>query len=941
MPTITDLPEADALGGSDLLVVVQSDETRRSTAEQMADYVRETLSDLVLASIGVDTLADLRALATAAIADGATALVRGYAVLGDGGEGLFRWDAAATGTDNGGTLITPDGSIGAGRWERMLFGGQAMVRHFGARGDGVTDDTAAVNRAMAVGPVVFGAGEFAVNGPLVIPGSGSVVWVGALGATRVVRTVAPGAGAGWLTFTGATEMSDIEFDAGADFSGGGRGVWFNRSPSVRLTRCGFLNNGATNGSGSGVILWGSDTVDEQHYTLTDCYARGNYLHGVFLSDVIRASVQGGIFEDNAVGGSGAGLMISLATSPPSDTNINREVSVRGIRAGRQRWGIVCGAYNPLDASPTFTPYAADVLLEGNTLYDNTSYGISLAGYRIKVVANQITYSLGPSLVAGAMALTGTYLTSMGNTAIMPEAKWGIDYGGAYEGKAIGDYVEGSDIGFNVGACTRMELIGFTARDFGDVGVECPGPDSGNGLTFEFATSGIRLRGGKIVLTDSAQIGVSVTSQAAGVVIDSVDFYGSGSATAERAVIARARLAGISGCRWNDGDTVDVAPSGGSNLLIVPDIFDNVRVLGTGVTVGSVFTYSRNLTYGAITGVVVTDPGEGYTTMSISAGGAGSGATFAPFLRDGALQGARIPTGGTGYVPGSTPLTVTGDGTGCVVTAVVDTRPAPNRRLRLIADGGFTLSRAGLRQFQYNGGPDATYVPALGTIDLVADPATADWWLAGSGARGAGNILGQSTVSGVGTGAIGLSNLVSGRCGLALGEFTTVSGFRSVALGRFSHDRGATHAIAHAGNRFSANGDAQEREQPIMGTLVGVGSVRLTADGAAILVSGANGMPLQTSSAFSFRGYVIAKAPVSNHRASWVLEGQGFRNAAGGTITIDGATVTKSSFSTGGTTDWSVTVTADDATGSLAVTLVNASGTQTIRAFGKVFIEEVI
>lgn len=78
------------------------------------------------------------------------AVAKGSVAPGDGGGGVFYWDAALT-TDDGGTKILPTGSS-AGGWRR-IFDGPFNVKWFGARGDNVTDDsTAFANAIAALGP---------------------------------------------------------------------------------------------------------------------------------------------------------------------------------------------------------------------------------------------------------------------------------------------------------------------------------------------------------------------------------------------------------------------------------------------------------------------------------------------------------------------------------------------------------------------------------------------------------------------------------------------------------------------------------------------------------------------------------------------------------------------------------------------------------------------
>lgn len=77
----------------------------------------------------------------------ASVFVRGYYAAQDGGEGFFWWNASDTTATNRGTVLkgkTTGSELATGRWNRLAKAGFYNVRWLGAKGDGSTDDTAAI-----------------------------------------------------------------------------------------------------------------------------------------------------------------------------------------------------------------------------------------------------------------------------------------------------------------------------------------------------------------------------------------------------------------------------------------------------------------------------------------------------------------------------------------------------------------------------------------------------------------------------------------------------------------------------------------------------------------------------------------------------------------------------------------------------------------------------
>ena len=134
----------------------------------------------------VPTIAALRALATGA----AAVYVQGYYAAGDGGGGYYNLGTA--GTDNGGTVITS-----ANGTYLLDTQGAVSVRQFGARGDGTTDDTGAINAclqaALVTGhPVGIPAGTYLVSSAITLSAPSANLYIFGAGAfATTIQTTSP------------------------------------------------------------------------------------------------------------------------------------------------------------------------------------------------------------------------------------------------------------------------------------------------------------------------------------------------------------------------------------------------------------------------------------------------------------------------------------------------------------------------------------------------------------------------------------------------------------------------------------------------------------------------------------------------------------------------------------------------------------------------------
>ena len=109
-----------------------------------------TASGLITANKGVTGIqvSSISALESFPVptTDGLTMQVLGYSSEGDGGEGVFFWNASSTATADGATIVIPTGYTGTGRWQR-LFEGTVNVLWWGADKTGTNDSSTAIQNA--------------------------------------------------------------------------------------------------------------------------------------------------------------------------------------------------------------------------------------------------------------------------------------------------------------------------------------------------------------------------------------------------------------------------------------------------------------------------------------------------------------------------------------------------------------------------------------------------------------------------------------------------------------------------------------------------------------------------------------------------------------------------------------------------------------------------
>lgn len=199
-------------GLADGLVKVNAAQTALElvTAQTLLGFSVQVNTD----TLYVNTISNLKALAA-----GVQTYVHvgGYYATGDGGGGLFYWDAALATADNGGNIIQPNSLPASGRWRRTETG-IVSTRQFGAKVDGATNDTTAINNALACGvKLIYASPGTSLADSLSQPVD--TVFFGAGGLTSCIRKRSNN---DMLTMAARSTLRGIYLDGqGATFTGTG------------------------------------------------------------------------------------------------------------------------------------------------------------------------------------------------------------------------------------------------------------------------------------------------------------------------------------------------------------------------------------------------------------------------------------------------------------------------------------------------------------------------------------------------------------------------------------------------------------------------------------------------------------------------------------------------------------------------------------------------
>jgi hypothetical protein len=331
----------------------------------VSDAVTFPDAGAVSARFELASVAELLAFPREFLRNGDCVLVRGYETAGDGGGGLFYFDALSITAANGGTVFALD--AGVGRWKRV-FDGAINVKWFNARGDGSTDDTSAVQASLTAGrEIEIPNGTFIVSGLSVVGATGKAIR--GVGTLKHKAGVSPGISDEILLLSGSTDISisGITFDG----NNGQHGVWEESYDCVKVRSCQrvtFTNVTFQNINNDGIYVQSTTSLTAD-VNVSGCQFVGNNenRNGISIISAKRVTVT----DSHFVGMSRNNMPGAIDLEPNLSSETVQDVIVSNCTFDDCKIAVV--AYNDVAAT------CRGIVLDGNvvrtpTLNVDTNFG---------------------------------------------------------------------------------------------------------------------------------------------------------------------------------------------------------------------------------------------------------------------------------------------------------------------------------------------------------------------------------------------------------------------------------------------------------------------------------------------------------------------------------------------------------------------------------------
>jgi hypothetical protein len=363
----------------------------------------------------------------------------GFHTKGDGGGGVFYWDATkAKSEHNGGTVIDPSIAglvanweytqnlyftpevIGQGCWVRE-YSGAVNVKWFGAKGDGVADDTAAIQASIDCiengDMLFFDSGVYAVSSSITLDRNIGFKIQGTSPTSSSIRVLGGYTNFPVFIFTGlngpSKEIKDIEI--GQLTSGSYNGI-----TGFKVDGCNGLlfTNVWTRGLVKGFDLDGS-YICLKNVTAEYCYVGVDHKAGIesIISDFIGYKNEKDILISNSANGMLLSNLNFIATKTVGlDLSDVNGVTVSGVSMKNDGTGytpdtIRCTTCSNINISNVYSEFGSNgVLLQGAGSYININ-NVNFTNLNNGVTASTNNYCNISNIVCNNINSVGVYFNT--------------------------------------------------------------------------------------------------------------------------------------------------------------------------------------------------------------------------------------------------------------------------------------------------------------------------------------------------------------------------------------------------------------------------------------------------------------------------------------------------------------------------------------------------